>query len=355
MHVGIVRRGFSPTGGAESYLLRLASGLQAAGHKITLIASQHWPARAWPFGKIHTLQGNTPTSFANSVRKIRSLFDVTLALDRVPGCDVFRAGDGVHAAWLKRRSAFEPRWKSFLSKWNPKHATLIMLERMVIKSTPKIIANSRMVAREISEFHEIAEDSIHVIPNGISSSLTTIPKSEARIALSIPTHSFCCLFLGTGWKRKGLETAIRAITPLAHNTILLVAGHGPIPRRSPPQIRFLGPVLNLSALLSAADILVLPTIYDPFSNACLEALGAGLPVLTTSANGFSEIITPGIHGDIIEPGDHTRLTQLIRTWQQKDLTLASEKCRQLACQYPIEKNVSSTIQILESALADHKN
>ena len=47
-----------------------------------------------------------------------------------------------------------------------------------------------------------------------------------------------------------------------------------------------------------------PTLYDPFSNACLEALAAGLPVLTTAANGFGEILTPGRDGEIVDPADH---------------------------------------------------
>jgi len=44
----------------------------------------------------------------------------------------------------------------------------------------------------------------------------------------------------------------------------------------------------------------LPSIYDPFSNACLEALASGLPVITTRDNGFSEIIENGVHGSIVD-------------------------------------------------------
>ena len=47
---------------------------------------------------------------------------------------------------------------------------------------------------------------------------------------------------------------------------------------------------DLALLYAAADIFILPTLYDPFSNASLEALAAGLPVITTRGNGFSEVI-----------------------------------------------------------------
>src|SRR5207245_1040817 len=55
-------------------------------------------------------------------------------------------------------------------------------------------------------------------------------------------------------------------------------------------VQFLGEVADISRVYAAADIFILPTIYDPFSNACLEALACGLPVITTGSNGFSEII-----------------------------------------------------------------
>ena len=91
------------------------------------------------------------------------------------------------------------------------------------------------------------------------------------------------------------------------------AGRGnprPYLKRMPPgaagRVRFLGPVSDMAACYAAADVFVAPTLYDPFSNACLEALAAGLPVLTTPANGFSEILTPGRDGEVIaSPADPT--------------------------------------------------
>ncbi len=84
-----------------------------------------------------------------------------------------------------------------------------------------------------------------------------------------------------------------------------------------PRAKFLGLVKDLPALYTAADVFILPTIYDPFSNACLEAVAAGLPVVTTSANGFSEILTPGVHGDIVQPGDITGLAAALEFWKSQ--------------------------------------
>ena len=62
---------------------------------------------------------------------------------------------------------------------------------------------------------------------------------------------------------------------------------------SSEKMRLLGPVADMQSLFAAADMFILPTVYDPFSNACLEALSYGLPVITTLTNGFSEIVESG--------------------------------------------------------------
>ena len=94
-------------------------------------------------------------------------------------------------------------------------------------------------------------------------------------------------------------------------------------------------------------MLVAPTWYDPFSNACLEALAAGLPVITTPANGFSEIITPGVRGDITPAGNSHALAEAIEKWRNpQKLTAAREACRSLASEFSIERNARETLEIL---------
>lgn len=351
MRIGLIRRGFSATGGAEAYLLRLAQGLSGAGHEPVLVTSGHWPDAAWPFGKIIRLPGGTPSVFAAAFLKVRDQFDVSLSLERTPGCDVYRAGDGVHAAWLRRRARFEPAWRTFLRRWQPKHGALLLLERRVFESARGIIANSQMVATEITENFDVPAGRIRVIPNGISTAIPRIDRQEARQRLHVPERAFCALFVGSGWERKGLVTALEAIERLPGENLLLVAGRGRPPRHAGSHTRFLGPTSDLSTLFSAADVFVLPTHYDPFSNACLEALAAGLPVLTTTANGFSEILTPGLQGDITEPGNARDLAAALSRWKAHDRTNTSAECRKLAACFSIQRNAAATLHVLEDVLA----
>ena len=52
MRIGFLRRGHSATGGAEAYLLRLASALREGGDETVLVTTSDWPAERWPFGRI---------------------------------------------------------------------------------------------------------------------------------------------------------------------------------------------------------------------------------------------------------------------------------------------------------------
>src|ERR1019366_7671840 len=126
---------------------------------------------------------------------------------------------------------------------------------------------------------------------------------------------------------------------------LLVAGRGNQRQYKSTGAQFLGEIVDLPSLYAAADIFLLPTIYDPFSNACLEALATGLPVITTRANGFSEII---VHGSIIDrPDDVEDLREALGYWSD-ETRRASARSTILAraSQFDISKNIEKTLAIL---------
>src|SRR6266513_1118973 len=129
--IGFVRRGYSQTGGAEAYLERLAPGVVEAGHDGHLITTKEWPQENWPFGTITRLRAKSSIGFADELEQIRSHIrcDALLSLERVWSCDVYRAGDGVHRAWLERRRKFELPLKRFVRCLNSKHQDLLRLEQ----------------------------------------------------------------------------------------------------------------------------------------------------------------------------------------------------------------------------------
>jgi UDP-glucose:(heptosyl)LPS alpha-1,3-glucosyltransferase len=62
------------------------------------------------------------------------------------------------------------------------------------------------------------------------------------------------------------------------------------------RVRFVGAVTDPERYYAAADVFALPTYFDPFANAALEAMAAGLPVITTPQNGVAEILAHGENG-----------------------------------------------------------
>src|SRR5450631_2494442 len=68
--IGFVRRGFSSSGGAESYLKRLAAGVVKKGHQVRLYTSAGWPPDEWSFGPMTSLRGRSARAFANEIEQL---------------------------------------------------------------------------------------------------------------------------------------------------------------------------------------------------------------------------------------------------------------------------------------------
>ena len=354
MKIGLVRRGYSPTGGAERYLLRFADALRAEGHEALLFASPEWPAASWT-RELVRVAGKTPRQFADRLRALRPKehCDLLFSLERVWECDAYRAGDGVHRAWLDRRRAFEAPWRGWARVFQRKHRDILALEHSLFDPAANriILANSRMVAGEISRYYGLPETQVCIVYNGLPApGAQPIPtqREETRAKLGLRQSEWAVLFAGSGWERKGLRFAIEGINRLNDpDIILLVAGAGKkrgLP--SSPRVRFLGEIAEMPALMEAADAFLLPTIYDPFSNACLEALSAGLPVITTAANGFAEIMRPSPDGAILSTLNAAGIAESVKIWRETETPALRAQRRVHASAYTIERNVRETIAAL---------
>ncbi len=367
LSIVFVRRGYSPTGGAEAYLKRLARGVIEAGHDVQLLATNDWPDSEWPFGSITHLRSKSPIEFATELERIRTQvrFDVLFSLERVWSCDVYRAGDGVHRAWLERRRKFELPLKRFVRSLSSKHQDLLRLEQSLFSggNTKRVIAGSQMVKGEITNLYGYPADKIDIIRNGVPLKKFRFDpelREKSREELNLKPDQIALLFAGSGWERKGLLFAMEAAALCKNRKMrLLVAGRGNARLYKTRRLRFwreepvqfLGEVADMLRVYCAADIFILPTIYDPFSNACLEALACGLPVITTCSNGFSEIIENGVHGSIVDhAGDLLALRDAIRLWSDPSRRAAARSTNsQLAAQFDISQNINETLAILSSA------
>jgi UDP-glucose:(heptosyl)LPS alpha-1,3-glucosyltransferase len=366
IRIAFVRRGYSRSGGAEAYLKRLGDGMVKAGHEVQLVTTNEWPEDHWPFGSIKRLGASTIIGFADELEQIRPQLqcDVLSSLERVWSCDVYRAGDGVHRAWLARRRKFEIPLKQFVRGASRKHRDLLQLEESLFekRKAGRVIAASQMVVNEITDLYRYPADKIDLVPNGIPVERFRFDpelRERSREELKLRQDQIALFFAGSGWERKGLLFAIEAMALCKNRQMrLLIAGRGEARQYKTTRLRFwrenpvqfFGEVADLVPLYAAADIFILPTIYDPFSNACLEALASGLPVITTRSNGFSEIIEDGVHGSIVDNAANlVGLRDAIRFWSDSSRRDAARSANiERASQFDISKNVAQTLEILTS-------
>src|SRR6266571_4262260 len=329
LSIGFVRRGYSQTGGAEAYLKRLARGVVGAGHDAQLITTNDWPQTEWPFGTRHRLQSGSVIGFANGLKQVRPQIrcDVLMSLERVWNCDVYRAGDGVHRAWLARRRKFEIPLERFIRGLNRKHRDILQLEGALFanRGAGRVIVNSQMVKSEIIDLYRYPADNIALVRNGIPLEQFRFNpelREKSRDELKVKPGEIALLFAGAGWGNQRYYKSKR--------------------------IQFLGEMPDLLSVYAAADIFILPTIYDPFSNACLEALACGLPIITTRSNGFSEIIEDKVDGSIVDhAGNLVGLRDAIRFWSDPPHREAAHSTNiERASQFDISKNVEQTLKVL---------
>lgn len=332
MRVGLVRYKYDQAGGAEATLAALGRGLAEAGHQPHAIVAV-WQGVTPQGLTVHRVKAGGGKAArmrafaASAAARARELdLDTWLSLERVPGCPVFRAGDGCHAAWLAHRAPHETALKRLSFGLNPLHRAHLDLERCTLASPAlrRVIAPSRLVAAELASYHGLAAEKVRVVVNGVDA-VALAPARDpevrraARVELGLGDRP-ALLFLGSGWERKGLAFALAALAGLP-GAVLLVAGKdrvGPWRARADrlgvlARTRFLGQRSDAPRLLAAADAAILPTIYDPCANSTLESLAAGLPTVTTAANGAAELIEPGLGGLVVaDPADAPALARALQ-------------------------------------------
>ena len=337
MRLAIVRQRYNPYGGAERFVERALPALERSGIDVTLIA-RGWQSGASGWEARRVVLANPPyagnlwrdRSFASAAKSAWETgnFDLVQSHERIAGCDLYRAGDGVHAEWLDiRRTAADPLERLGIAL-NPYHRYVCAAERRMF-AHPRlraVICNSNMVREEIGRRFGLAAEKLHVIHNGVDLEHfhprhRTMLRAAARAELGVAAGETLFLFVGSGFARKGLDAAIGALAACGDAPYrLAVAGRDRDAARFAAlaaagglggRVQLLGGRDDVRPLYAAADCFILPTRYDPFPSAVLEALAMGLPAIVGRRSGAAEIVRHGGNGWICEPGDVAGLALLM--------------------------------------------
>ena len=240
----------------------------------------------------------------------------------LPGLTFYRVGGGTHPAYLRSMGVSWPFWKQTWEQLNSKNRRRIALERRIFAQPHlQFIANSERTRREVCADYGVAPERIHVLHNGVDRNvfhpgLCARLGPTARAEWDLPPDAFVLASVGSGFARKGLRHTIDIAASLARRKVpvfALVAGKGSVGRYArqarqrgiSDRVRFLGPVRDVERVYAAADAFVLPSLYEPFGIAVLEALACGLPVVVTRDCGVAEVLEDGREGLLLERPDES--------------------------------------------------
>ena len=374
MKIAVVRQKYVNYGGAEKFVSEYTTHLANAGHNIHIFANQ-WVPSSHSSISVHPVRAIKLSSFLRtlsfSVFALQAVradqFDIIQSHERLWTQDVYRAGDGCHREWLERRANYSSSFKKLSFRLNLFHQLVLRLEKKIFESgqCKKIIAISEMVKRDILKHYKLPEGRIEVVYNGVSLDRFHPDnknrfRKEVRNRLGISDTEVMVLFVGSGFERKGLKYLLKALTYIKKNNLRLVLlGKGNwesylslLSEANKKKVIHLDPIDNIETLYASADFFVLPSIYEPFGNANLEALASGLPIITSRNCGVAEIIISKKEGIILEePSDVEAIAEAI------DYLMASEvresmgkSARLLAEKFTQGRNADKMLKIYQKLI-----
>jgi len=363
MRLAIIRRRYNPYGGAERFIERLIPRLAQRNIDTTILTEQ------WEKNSAEAKVITVPVSGMSRAARFRSFnsqvtaqlaqqsaqgsgFDLIQSHERILGADIYRLGDGVHAAWVSRMQKESSGLRDFWLGMDSFHRAVMQTESAMARD-PNLhfVANSSLVQQELEDLLAVPEDRITLIPNGVDTQrfAPAMPsqKASARDELAqatglvIAPESLVVAVVGSGFSRKGIFLLIEACARLKE-CVLLICGKDKESGKTQSliarlgaadRIALTGPLEDVRPLLRAADVFSLPSLYDPSSNAVLEALSCGVPVIVTRDVGMAWEITDADAGLICERSVASLMQALRKCLDADRLRKMAYQARAFALRY----------------------
>ena len=328
-------------GGVERHDLNVSQELASRGHEVHVFTSSA--------GRHSAHLPNDEEMGPISVHRYRPLMRLGEFGSLWPGFvpDVLAGGfDVVHAHSFRHPhtdlSAFSGKLsksRSVLTSHSPFHPPGVRksLARGLVPLYDRVVAPvslrafDEVIALTKGEAEELASlgarpGRVRVIPNGVEE-VHFRAAGDAGLPPGFPLEGRVLLYLGRVNRTKGLDVLLRAFPYVAkeHDDVtLVIAG----PATSAEEVEYLGSLESMAQKLGASgrvlftgrlteqgklaaldrcSVFVLPSVYEPFGIVILEAAAHGKAVVSTRSDGPQSIITDGVDGVLVSPGDPTAL------------------------------------------------
>jgi glycosyltransferase involved in cell wall biosynthesis len=244
---------------------------------------------------------------------------------------------------------------------------IMFLERKIYQTRrTRLVAVSGLVAAQLKSYFR--RDDVAVIPNAVDTfrfnpAARTGGKNSYRQSFGYAENDFVVLLIGNDWKKKGLDTLLRALELLKNLPLrALVVGsddvgiYGTLLDQLGLRdcVRFEKPCVDVLSFYAAADLYAGPSLEDAFNLPILEAMACGLPVIASSNAGATELVRDGETGFVLrDPQDHLQLANLIRrifTDEALRREMGEAASRQVLVNCSWDDNANKTRELLEDTL-----
>lgn len=339
-------------GGIGTYVRQAAKALTAAGHEVWLVTQHPEPAR---IDELRTLPEFAQVRFVEEVaaaaprlrfaqahptldfaqRAYDALRAAAVPFDYLEFPDYGAAG-AVAVAEQRLFGSLDPAlvvvalhsptfecWQHnrALHVYGPHEREVAALEHETIRHAPRLWSPSARLRELVAERLGLDPAAIPLVRYPLQLPATAPPPPAPRTRLADLDFVFC----GRIEPRKGVRELAAAFAQLPELRLDCIGRDGPtaplqtseveaLRRHGPPNVRYLPPLPRdqLLARLRTADVVLLPSPWDNWPNACLEAMAEARVVVGGRNSGMAEMIEPGRSGFLVDGGSADDLVRVLR-------------------------------------------
>ena len=306
MKLGFILFDYFPFGGLQRDCLNIARLSAQRRHTVTIFV-RAWQGERPPGIGVELLGRQGFTNIRRNRHFLKRLasalpglgLDAVVGFNQAPGLDVYYGADPCYAAKVRR---LKPAWY----RWLPRFRHFEALERAVFQhgNRTEILLLKATEIPLYQEFYGTESERFHVLPPGVArrafkEAQRLETRQRVRREHGWQPEDQLLLLVGSGFRTKGLDRAIRSLATLpkrdAPAVRLIVIGRNQPGRFAlearrlgvADRVHFLGGRHDVPDFMLAADLLVHPAYSENTGTVLLEALTAGLPVLTTDVCGYA--------------------------------------------------------------------